>query len=51
LEKFVLIGIGIGPFNLGLASYEIQLIINDAAGEEIDPVQKDTVFKQFTPEV
>ncbi len=40
---------GTAATNLSLAVMRNQTIINDVAGKEIYPIQKDAIFQQFMP--
>ncbi|KMJ60094.1 ornithine monooxygenase [Bacillus sp. LL01] len=42
---------GTAATNLSLAVMRNQTIINDLAGREVYPIQKDTIFQQFMPDV
>lgn len=41
---------GTAATNLSLAVMRNQTIINDVAGREVYPIQKDTIFQQFMPD-
>ncbi|TYS68703.1 NADPH-dependent L-lysine N(6)-monooxygenase [Sutcliffiella horikoshii] len=41
---------GTAATNLSLAVMRNQIIINDVAGKEIYPIQKDSIFQQFLPD-